>query len=120
MSRRVERVKVLLQAELSQLLAQDLRDPRLRTLVTITNVTLSEDLQHATIWITVLGESEAERGVLSALTSANGFLRREIGRRLRLKRVPELRFETDDAIRHGDGVLSILDAIRDVEEDRYA
>jgi ribosome-binding factor A len=120
MGRRIERVKGLLQAELSQLLLQDLNDPRLNAMVTITNVTLSPDLQHATVGVTVLGSRETEHGVLEALTSASGFLRRETAGRLRLKRAPDLRFEIDETIRDGDGVLSILDAIRDMDEDRHA
>jgi ribosome-binding factor A len=74
---------------------------------------MSEDLLHATVAVTVLGSDEAQRDALDVLGSASGFLRKALGKRLGLKRTPELRFVLDSAIREGDGVIALLDRIRD-------
>ncbi len=115
MSRRTERVSVLLHEEISRLLLEGLHDPRLGQLVTVTNVEISSDLRVATVLITVLGDADNARDAMAGLTSATGFLRREIGQRLKLKRTPELRFSLDGSIKEGDHVLALLDSIKDQE-----
>lgn len=115
MSRRTERVSALMHEEISQLLLEGLRDPRLGQLVTVTNVTISADLGVATVLITVLGGNEDAREALEGLASANGYLRRELGQRLKLKKTPELRFALDGSIEGGDRVLALLDSIKDQE-----
>ena len=115
MSRRTERVSVVLREELSNLLREALHDPRLSQLVTITHVDLTADLQRATVRVTVLGGPEQQREAMSGLEAAAGFLRKELGARLRLKRTPELRFAVDASIAEGDHVLALLDSLKDQE-----
>lgn len=115
MSRRTERVSVLLHEEISRLLLEGLHDPRLGQLVTVTKVEISSDLRVATVLITVLGDPDDTRDAMAGITSASGFLRREIGQRLKLKRTPELRFSLDGSIQEGDRVLALLDSIKDQE-----
>lgn len=107
---RSERVAGQITAELSQLVDGQLNDPRLAALVTITRVHLTTDLREATVFISVMGGADEREMALKALASATGYLRREVGRRLRLRHVPNLRFEADAAIREGDRVLDALDA----------
>ncbi len=116
MSRRTERVEMLIHQEISKLVGAALRDPRLRPLVTVSRVAVSADLQHATIAVTTLGDDAAQTEALAGLTSAAGFLRRSLAQRLALKRTPELTFIADTAVREGDRVLALLDRIRSEEE----
>ena len=119
MSRRTERVETLIQHEISQLVGMALRDPRLRSLVTVSRVAVSPDLQHATVAVTVLGSEDEQAQALEGLASATGFLRRSLAQRLALRRAPELAFVADTSVREGDSVLALLDQIRAEEsEDR--
>ena len=113
MSRRSDRVAGLVRREMGQLLDAHLTDPRLAKLVTIARVRLTEDLGHATLGITVLGDGSDAVEVMRGLDSAKGFLRRELGNRLGLKRTPELHFEQDATIGQGDHVLDLLDTIKE-------
>lgn len=114
MSRRSERVAAELQEEVARLIREELHDPRLGRLVTIAHVTLSEDLQHATVWVSVLDDASTEEA-LDALRSSAGYIRRGVGHQLKLKYAPEIRFELDQAVSEGDRVLALLDTI-DTEE----
>ncbi|MEX2598739.1 MAG: 30S ribosome-binding factor RbfA [Dehalococcoidia bacterium] len=115
MVRRVDRINGLLQEEISRIIQKELRDPRLRQLVTITRVETTADLQHATISVSALGGADEEKEALAGLKSATGFLRRELGQRLQLRHTPQLKFVPDLIIKEGDHVLSILDEIRTEE-----
>ncbi|MEX2430439.1 MAG: 30S ribosome-binding factor RbfA [Dehalococcoidia bacterium] len=115
MSRRTERINVLLQEEISRILQKELRDPRLGQVITITRVEVSADLQHATVFISALGDDAQERDALAGLKSAAGYLRRELGQRVQLRHTPELKFVLDVTTRQGDDVLSLLDHIRTEE-----
>jgi ribosome-binding factor A len=112
LSRRTERVSGVLREEISRLVAAELQDPRLRSLVTLSHISVTEDLQHATLSVTVLGGPEDRADAVEALNAAASFLRRELGQRLRLKRTPELRFELDGSIEEGDHVLDLLDNLQ--------
>ena len=115
MSRRTDRVSGLVREEVSRLLGEQLRDPRLSRLVTISRVDVSTDLQHATVWVTVLGDVDAEQQALAGLAAASGFLRRALGQRLQLKRTPDLKFVLDRSISEGDQVLALLDSLQQEE-----
>lgn len=110
MSIRSERVAGQLAAELGQLVASQLSDPRLAALVTITRVQITTDLREATVYVSVMGADDERDLALKALASATGYLRREVGQRLRLRHVPILSFEADATIHDGDRVLKALDA----------
>ena len=115
MSRRTERVNVLLRQEIGRLLLGGLHDPRLGQIVTVTDVEITSDFRVATILISVLGEPDEVREAIQGLDSASGFLRRELGRRLELRRTPELRFALDQSIEAGERVLALLDSIKNQE-----
>jgi len=107
---RVQRVAEQIRAELSQILRDEVRDPRIR-LLTITRVKLAVDLGAATIFYSPLGEDPdaARRDELAnAMRSVAGFLRRQLSRRLELRHTPELRFVLDDSIAEGSHMLSLI------------
>ena len=111
MTRRMARVNDLLREELSELVLRQLKDPRLEGLLTITEVDCSPDLAHARVYISVMGTSEEQEPVMHGLTSASGFLQRELRGRLKLRRVPELRFFLDASIQHGAQLLTFMDSV---------
>jgi ribosome-binding factor A len=110
---RPDRVADLIRGELAQLLARDVHDPGIG-FVTLTRVHLSADLQLARIYYTALsiGNDAAQKTTAHALERATPFLRRQIGARLRLKRVPELKFHYDDSIAGQDRIEQLLNEIR--------
>src|SRR5687768_16114155 len=94
-------------AEIAELLARSVHDPGIGFL-TITQVTVTPDLQIARVYYTTLGDDKARRETSKALGRATPFLRRQIGGRLRLKRVPQLEFFFDESIERGDRIEQLL------------
>ncbi len=109
-STRPSRVGDQLRAEISELLAREVHDPGIGFL-TITQVKMSPDLQVARVYYTTLGDERARRDTAKALGRATPFLRRQVGSRLRLKRVPTLEFFFDESIERGDRIERILHEI---------
>ena len=115
-STRPSRVGDQLRAEIADLLAREVHDPGIGFL-TITHVNVSPDLQVARVYYTTLGDQKARRDTARALGRATPFLRRQIGSRLRLKRVPLLEFFFDESIERGDRIERILN---DISAERAA
>lgn len=92
---------------MADLLAREVHDPGIGFL-TITHVKVSPDLQHARVYYTIMGDDRARREARRALERAAPFLRRQLGRRLRIKRVPELQFFFDESIERQDRLERIL------------
>ena len=104
---RASRVGDQIRAELASLLTRDVHDPGIGFL-TITHVKVSPDLQQARVYYTTIGDEKARRESARALDRATPFLRRHVGQRLRLKRVPELAFCFDEGIEKSDRIERIL------------
>lgn len=108
-SRRVSRVGALIQEEVSQMVLHEIKDDRVGAgMVSITLVDVSGDLQHAKIYVSIYGTDEARAETMEGLKSATGFVRRELGKRLRLRRTPEIAFIEDRGIEKGNRVLTLL------------
>ena len=107
---RPNRVADQLRAEITDLVAREVHDPGIGFL-TITHVKVTPDLQTARVYYTTLGDEKARRETQRALERATPFLRRHIGNRLRLKRVPVLEFFFDEAVERGDRIEQILQEI---------
>jgi len=107
MSQRTRRVDELLREEIGALLAKEVADPRIG-FATITDVETSADLRHAKVWVSVIGDPAARAETLRALQGSMGFVRHELGRRLRIKRIPELHVREDDSAERGTRVLHVL------------
>ena len=118
MAHRIERVNSLIRQEISELLLQEVKDPRLgNNFVTVTGVTTSSDLKHSKVFVSSIGTEDEKRNVLSALASASSFLRRELSRRLKLRYTPELVFQWDDSLEKGDRILNLIDEVSREETD---
>ena len=88
--------------------------------ITLTRVKVSPDLQQARVYYTSLGDDAARLQTAKALERATGFFRRQLGKRLRLRRVPELQFQFDESIGHQDRVEQILRELHEEDERRKA
>ena len=107
---RPDRVADQLRAELAQLLARDVHDPGIG-FVTLTRVQVSPDLQVARVYYTALGDETGRKNTARGLERAAPFLRRQIGGRLRLKRVPEITFVYDESIAGQDRIEQLLNEL---------
>jgi ribosome-binding factor A len=113
-SSRPDRVGDQIRVEISDLLAREVHDPGIGFL-TVTHVKVTPDLQQARVYYTTLGDEKARRESQRALERATPFLRRQLGRRVRLRRVPELQFFFDESVERQDRIERIL---RDLETER--
>jgi len=112
--RRARRVSEQLKTELSDILRLDMKDPRLG-FVSIVDVEVSGDLRHAKVYVSVLGSDEDQVDTMTALESANGFIRTELGKRMRLRHTPELVFLLDKSMERGQRIERILRELNDEE-----
>lgn len=107
---RTGRVSEQIKKEISLLIQTELKDPRIG-FVTVTGVDLTNDLSQAKIYLSVLGDDEQKNNSLKALDKANGFLRSELGKRIKLRHVPELIFKIDESIEYGSRIEKLLTEI---------
>ena len=114
--RRVERVAALLRREVSELLVHGIKDERVHHgMVSVTGVEVAGDLQHCKIFVSVLGSDEDRQQVLAGLKAATPYVKGELGRRLKMRRTPEVMFLLDKGIERGASVLGLLQRL---EEER--
>lgn len=111
-SRRVSRVSALIKREISQLLLQEIKDDRVGAgMVSVTDVDVSGDLQHAKIFVSIYGTDQARAETMAGLKAATGFVRSELGHRIGLRRTPEVVFLEDRSLERGDRVLSLINQL---------
>lgn len=107
MSLRSNRVGEQMKKELGDIIGRKIKDPRIG-FITVTDVQVTGDLQQAKVFISVLGDEEQKQNTLKGLAKAKGFIRSEIGRRIRLRKTPEIQFEFDESIDYGNRIESLL------------
>jgi ribosome-binding factor A len=111
MGRRVERLTEEIREQVARMIASDLKDPRLG-FITVTRVELTHDLGLARVHVGVLGSEAERKKSLAALQQASGFVRRELGKRLRIRHTPEVEFRYDKGLDATDRVAQLLEAER--------
>ncbi len=117
--KRAERVKHVIQEEISRILQRDVKDPRVK-FVTVTKVTLTDDLREARVLISIMGEDDDRESALSGVQRATGFIRHELGQRLKLKYTPAIIFAFDESWDKQERILDLLDSIHLEDEDEDA
>jgi ribosome-binding factor A len=105
--KRSDRVADLIKKDISDILVKQVHDPRIR-IITITGVKVADDLRSARIFFVELGKNRCSDDVKSGLQKAVGFLRRELGQRLRLRYVPELLFTYDPSFEYGERIEELI------------
>ena len=117
--RRVERVAALIRREVSELLVTGIKDERVSLgMVSITNVDVAGDLQHCKIFVSVYGSAEVQQQALEGLRSASNYVKGELGRRLNMRRTPEVIFQLDRGIEKGTSVLGLLNQLEEQRQER--
>ena len=111
---RTDRISEEVRREVDRIIREDVRDPRVTGTWSITRADFTRDLRYAKIRVSVL-EEEQRKPLLKALKNAAGFIRRELGKNLRLRYTPELLFEEDDNIAYGVHIASILADVKPEE-----
>ncbi|MFC7372214.1 30S ribosome-binding factor RbfA [Fictibacillus iocasae] len=112
---RSNRVGEQMKKELTDIIGRKLKDPRVG-FVTVTAVEVTGDLQQATVYISVFGDEEQRAETLKSLAKATGFIRTEIGRRIRMRKTPDIFFKIDESIDYGNKIESLLTVIKKEEE----
>lgn len=113
---RASRLGETLKEEISQMIREDLKDPRIG-FVTVTSVEVADDLGHAKVFISVLGDEQTSKDSMEALKRASGYVRSEIGKRIRLRHVPEIVFKYDSSIQHGAHIAELLREVHTEEAE---
>ena len=111
--RRADKVADLIRAEVSDILLRQINDPQVQG-ITVTGARVTDDLRQARIFFVRMGENACGEETIKGLDRATGFLRRELGKRLRLRHVPELRFIFDESFAYGDRINRLL---AEIEKD---
>ena len=117
--RRVERVAALIRREVSELLVNGIKDERVSLgMVSVTNVEVAGDLQHCKIFVSIYGSAEVQDQALAGLRSASSYVKGELGRRLNMRRTPEVIFQLDRGIAKGTSVLGLLNQLEQQRQER--
>ncbi|MEL6353977.1 MAG: 30S ribosome-binding factor RbfA [Cyanobacteria bacterium J06627_28] len=111
-SRRVAKVSASIKREISQMLLNDIKDERVGAgMVSVTDVDVAGDLQHAKVFISIYGTDEAKAETMAGLKAAEGYVRRQLGQRMKLRRTPEITFKEDRSFDLATNVLNVLNQI---------
>lgn len=113
--KRADKVAELIRTDISDIIIKKVKDPRLH-LITITSVKVTDDLRNAKIYFVEMGKDECSPETKAGLTRAAGFIRRELGKRLQLRSVPELAFVHDQSFGYGNRIENLLAQIAKQEE----
>lgn len=109
--KRSERVADLIKMEIADILIKKIKDPRVG-FVTITGVDVTDDLRYAKIYVSVMEDEGTRKETLAGLNSASSFIRSELGRRLVMRRIPELAFKIDNSLEQAAHIFEVLDKIK--------
>ncbi len=115
--KRSEKIADLIQKEISHMLVRTLKDPRIG-FVTITKVAVSEDCRMAKVYFSVPGSFDEREKSTDGLNSAKGYVRKELGRRIRLKHIPEITFQFDPSIEYAIHIGEVIEQIKKEREDK--
>jgi ribosome-binding factor A len=113
--KRTERVSDQMKQEIADILMRKIKDPRIG-FVTVTDVDLADDLRNAKVYVSVYGGDDQKKASLEGLRSASSFIRSELGRRMRLRYVPELLFRFDATVERGAHIMELLREIEDKKD----
>ena len=114
---RPNRIGEEIKKELVQLIRNGIKDPRVDSLISITDVEVTRDLSYATVYISRYGSDKQRQDALDGMKAAAGFMRSELSKRLKLRTVPELIFKLDDSLQYGAKIETILNQIKQEEQE---
>lgn len=112
---RIRRVAEQIKKDVSQIISSEIKDPRVSGITSVTEVQLSRDLRYASVYVSIYGSELEREETLQVLVRASGFVRSEIGRRIRLRYTPEINFYLDDSIAYGAHIDSVIKSLKKEE-----
>lgn len=107
------RINEEVKKEISNIIQNEVKDPRITAMVSVTKVDVTKDLRYAKVYVSIFGNEESKASTFEALKSSLGFIRREVGRKINLRYTPEIIMELDDSIEQGMHIDKILQEIKD-------
>ena len=110
------RINGEVQRELSNIIRNEIKDPRIAMMTSVTGAAVAPDLKTCKVYISVLGEEKAKADTLSGLRSAEGYIRRMLAKNLNLRNTPELTFVLDESIEYGVNMSKLIDTVREKEK----
>lgn len=113
---RAGRINEELKKEISNIIRNEIKDPRVSGMVSVTDVTATKDLRYAKVMISIFGNETEKQETLEALKNSSGFIRREVGHRVKLRYTPELIIELDNSIEHGMHINSLIQKIKEKDD----
>jgi ribosome-binding factor A len=116
MSHRPEKLAEAIKKEISDIIFNNIKDPRIG-FITVTAVTVTADLRYAKVYASVLGDEEKQKVAEKALKSAAGYFRTELGKRIRLRYVPEIKFELDTTLEKAAKLIKLIEEVQSSGED---
>ncbi len=105
------RINMEVQRELSEIIRSGIKDPRIHPMTSVVSVEVTPDLKYCKAYISVLGDEEAGKSTIAGLKSAEGYVRRELARRINLRNTPELKFILDQSIEYGVNMSKLIDEV---------
>ena len=113
---RSQRVGDEMQRVIAQIIRSDVSDPRIPLLLSVMEVRMSNDLSHATVYLSMMGDEQQKKDCTDAIASASGFIKREVLKRIKLRTAPEIAYVFDDSIEKGMKLMDLID--KTVSEDK--
>ena len=111
------RINMEVQKELSQIIRLEIKDPRIHPMTTVVSVEVTPDLKFCKAYISILGDEESGKATIEGLKSAEGYIRRELARRVNLRNTPEIKFILDQSIEYGVNMSRLIDEVtKDIKE----
>lgn len=114
---RGSRINEEMRKEISSIIRNDIKDPRIDAMISVTKVDVTKDLRYAKVYVSIFGKEESKKGTLDALKRSAGFIRREVGHRINLRYTPEILIEIDNTIEQGMHIDELLHRIREKEHN---
>ncbi|MDP4092530.1 MAG: 30S ribosome-binding factor RbfA [Bacillota bacterium] len=105
---RTDRISEEMKKEISSIINNELKDPRLPKIISLTAVNVTRDLRYAKVFVSVFGTEEEKKNAINGLKSAAGFIRREVGHRIQMRYTPEIQFELDNSIEKGAYITKLI------------
>jgi ribosome-binding factor A len=107
------RINEEIRKEISDIIRNEIRDPRLTAMISVTKVDVTKDLRYAKVFVSIYGTEEDKKNSLSALKNSSSFIRREVGYRVNLRHTPEITIELDTSIEHGMHINSLIEKLKE-------
>jgi len=109
MVKRTDRISEEIKREISDIIRNNIKDPRVPALLSVVSVDVSKDLRYAKVYVSVFGNDDEKKNAIEGLRSAAGYIRREIGHRMEIRYTPEIQFEIDSSIERGVYITKLID-----------